>query len=87
LHSSRPRVLRTVGIKIMIINISLHSHVFAFGFLLKKSFTKISGYMKVHTFQKNPKRRGHMKAHSIILKFAPSGMCETNIYRENLIRT
>jgi hypothetical protein len=40
--------------------------------------------MKVHTFQKNPKRSGHMKAQSIILEFDPSGMC---IYRENLIRT
>jgi hypothetical protein len=38
--------------------------------------------MKVHTFQKNPKRREHMKAHNIILEFAPSGMCETHIYRE-----
>jgi hypothetical protein len=27
-----------------------------------------------------------MKAHNIILEFAPSGMCETNIYREKLIR-
>jgi hypothetical protein len=44
--------------------------------------------MKVHTFQKkNPKRSGHMKAHNIILESAPSGMCETNIYREELIRT
>jgi hypothetical protein len=43
--------------------------------------------MKVHTFQKNPKRIGHMKAHIIILEFVPSGMCETNIYREKLIRT
>jgi hypothetical protein len=43
--------------------------------------------MKVHTFQKNPKRSGHMKAHNIILEFAPSGMCETNIYGEKLIRT
>jgi hypothetical protein len=34
-----------------------------------------------------PKRSGHMKAHNIILEFAPSGMCETNIYREKLIRT
>jgi hypothetical protein len=38
--------------------------------------------MKVQTFEKNPKRSGHMKAHNIILEFAPSGMCETNIYRE-----
>jgi hypothetical protein len=38
--------------------------------------------MKVHTFQKNPKRSGNMKAHNIILEFAPSGVCETNIYRE-----
>jgi hypothetical protein len=43
--------------------------------------------MKVHTFQKTPKRSGHMKAHNIILEFAPSSMCETNIYRENLIRS
>jgi hypothetical protein len=43
--------------------------------------------MKAHTFQKNPKRSWHMRAHSIILEFVPSGMCETNIYRENLIRT
>jgi hypothetical protein len=43
--------------------------------------------MKVHTFQKNPKRSGHMKSHNIILEFVPSGMSETNIYRENLIRT
>jgi hypothetical protein len=43
--------------------------------------------MKVHTFQKNLKRSGHMKAHNIILEFVPSGMCETNIYRKNLIRT
>jgi hypothetical protein len=42
--------------------------------------------MKVHTFQKNLKRSGHMKAHNIILEFVSSGMCETNIYRENLIR-
>jgi hypothetical protein len=38
--------------------------------------------MKVHTFQKKPKRSGHMKAHNIILEFVPSGMCETNIYRK-----
>jgi hypothetical protein len=25
-----------------------------------------------------------MKAHSIILEFAPSGMCETNIYRREI---
>jgi hypothetical protein len=44
--------------------------------------------MKVHTFQKKQKKRsGHMKAHNIILEFVPSGMCETNIYREKLIRT
>jgi hypothetical protein len=43
--------------------------------------------MKVHTFQKKRKISGHMKAHNIILEFAPSGMCEANIYRENLIRT
>jgi hypothetical protein len=43
--------------------------------------------MKVHTFQKNPKRSGHMKGHNIILEFVPLGMCGTNIYRENLIRT
>jgi hypothetical protein len=42
--------------------------------------------MKVRTFQKNSKRSGHMKAHNIILEFAPSGMFETNIYREKLIR-
>jgi hypothetical protein len=42
--------------------------------------------MKVHTFQKKLKRSGHMKAYNIILEFAPSGMCETNIYREKLIR-
>jgi hypothetical protein len=40
-----------------------------------------------HISEKNPKRSGHMKTHNIILEFAPSGMCETNIYRENLIRT
>jgi hypothetical protein len=38
--------------------------------------------MKVHTFQKKRKRSGNMKAHNIILEFDPSGMCETNIYRE-----
>jgi hypothetical protein len=38
--------------------------------------------MKVHIFQKNPKRSVHMKAHNIILKFSPSGMCDTNIYGE-----
>jgi hypothetical protein len=38
--------------------------------------------MKVHTFHKNPKISGHMKAHNIILESAPSGMWETNIYRE-----
>jgi hypothetical protein len=43
--------------------------------------------MKVHTFQKNPERSGHMKAHNIILEFAPSGMSETIIYMEKLIRT
>jgi hypothetical protein len=43
--------------------------------------------MKVHTFKKKTKRSGHMKAHNIILEFVPSGMCETNIYRENLINT
>jgi hypothetical protein len=43
--------------------------------------------MKVHTFQKNPKRSGHMKAHNIILEFAPSDMCETNIYRDKLRKT
>ena len=43
--------------------------------------------MKVHTFQKKPKKKWAQKAHSIILEFVPSGMCETNIYRENLIRT
>jgi hypothetical protein len=52
-----------------------------------KIHTKIRGHMKVHTFQKNPKRSGHVKAHSIILEFVPLGMCETNIYREKLIRT
>jgi hypothetical protein len=35
-----------------------------------------------HISKKNLKRSGHMKAHNIILEFAPSGMCETNIYRE-----
>jgi hypothetical protein len=55
--------------------------------LYSQKFTKILGHMKVHTFQKNPKRSGHIKAHSIILEFVPLGMCETNIYRENLIRT
>jgi hypothetical protein len=43
--------------------------------------------MKVHTFQKNAKRSGHMMAHNIILEFTLSGMCETNIYREKLIST
>jgi hypothetical protein len=43
--------------------------------------------MKVHTFQKNPKRSGHMKAHSIIQEFVPSGIYDTNIYREKLIMT
>jgi hypothetical protein len=52
-----------------------------------KIHKKISGHMKVHTFQKTPKRSGHMKAHNIILEFPPSGMCETNIYWEKLIRT
>jgi hypothetical protein len=63
--------------KLIIINIFLYS----------QKFTKILGHMKVHTFQKNPKRSGHIKAHSIILEFVPLGMCETNIYRDNLIRT
>jgi hypothetical protein len=52
-----------------------------------KIHKKIRGHMKVHTFQKTPKRSGHMKAHNIILEFPPSGMCETNIYWEKLIRT
>jgi hypothetical protein len=52
-----------------------------------KNTQKICGHMKVHTFQKNPKRSGHMKAHNIILEFVPSGICETNICRDNLIRT
>jgi hypothetical protein len=43
--------------------------------------------MEGHTFQKKPKRSGHMKGHNIILEFAPSSMCETSIYREKLIRT
>jgi hypothetical protein len=43
--------------------------------------------MKVHRFKKKPKKSGNMKAHNIILEFVPSGMCETNIYRENLIKT
>jgi hypothetical protein len=59
---------------------------FSISFAYKKS-QKISGHMKVHTFQKNPKRSGHMKADNIILEFDPSGMCETNIYREKLLRT
>jgi hypothetical protein len=45
------------------------------------------GHMKIHTFQKKPKRSGHMKAHNIILEFVPLSMCETNIYKENLIKT
>jgi hypothetical protein len=43
--------------------------------------------MKVHTFQKNPKISGHMKADNLIPEFAPSGICKTNIYMEKLIRT
>jgi hypothetical protein len=39
-----------------------------------------------HILEK-PKRSGHIKAHNIILEFVSSGMCETNIYIENLIRT
>jgi hypothetical protein len=39
--------------------------------------------MKVHTFQKNPKRSEHMKSHNIILEFVPSGICEINC-RENI---
>jgi hypothetical protein len=67
---------------------NLHSHVFVLASLLHiKIHKKVCGHMKVHTFQKNPKRSGHMKAHNIILEFAPLGMCETNIYREKLIRT
>jgi hypothetical protein len=69
-------------------NKKLHSHVFVLASLLHiKNHKKISGHMKVHTFQKNPKRSGHMKADNIILEFDPSGMCETNIYREKLLRT
>jgi hypothetical protein len=65
---------------------SIHMFCFSIPFAYKNS-QKIRGHMKVHTFQKNPKGSGHMKAHNIILEFAPSGMCKTNIYRENLIRT
>jgi hypothetical protein len=54
---------------------------------LLKKIHKHKGPMKVQTFQKNPKRHGQMKAHSIILEFDPSGMCEINSYRENLIKT
>jgi hypothetical protein len=55
--------------------------------LYRGGIEKIRGHMKVHTFQKKPKKKWDIKAHNIILEFASSGMCETNIYRENLIRT
>jgi hypothetical protein len=66
----------------------LHSHVFVLASLLHIKVHKNTwAHEGPHISEKTQKRSGHMKAHNIILELVPSGMCETNIYRENLIRT
>jgi hypothetical protein len=70
-------------------NKKLHSEVFILAPLFHIKFHKKNtwAHESPHISKKTQKTSGHMKAHSIILEFAPSGMCETNIYREKLIRT
>jgi hypothetical protein len=43
--------------------------------------------MKVHTFQKKPKKKWAHESSQHNPRICSFSMCETNIYRENLIRT
>jgi hypothetical protein len=64
----------------------MHSHVFVLASLLHiKTHKNLNTWAQEgpHISEK-PKKKWDMKAHNIILEFAPSGMCETNIYREKI---